>query len=996
MNLMRARTSALLSLISTLFLIGFLAQANSKNSFEKTQIHGFDVYLVNVPGATQAYFTAVVPTGSSYDDPVIHAGRAHLWEHVIHRGNQKYPKGLLNDGTMESLAANYNASTGGNQVFYYATVPSKNLEKFIEIVGAQTTLPLISESDFISEKQVVKNEAKSYQNQDGRALTNIMNIYLREQGHPLAMYSVGTQAQLDAMTTDDMKDLFYRDYRPGNLFLIVAGDFQNQINQHNVLTAIEKYFVPPDVPSPFSGREPTSKKIFPTPDFHRQKINSSPTVIELESKEGHRILLLTFDANATYFRQHPEAKDVLLSYFRSHNTGSLAKGFLDQHWIQDWNVSDIVLNNRHHFEFEMNLTQEGYSHRFDIVEKILAQGGELSRRHLNAELVDYIRVKLAQSKTQFTNGNVSAAARTLQQKLVDNIAAEKISSTFQFQENYEKVTAEKIRQAAQHLFLAPHLMVGIVAPEVNNIQGLSMDPIFQRKYRTLQDPIYRQRWEDALQSGALQQPKIPLEFEIAKVPGVVRSQKQISELKLHADSHTPTGVLSEEVKVQQDRALVEKAKKIGLDSLVLSMNFRKLNTQERLTLEASLSAFFHENLGFWDYLSYAGVSLQPETHRNGFTISSMGEQKSSFAAITWFLDRWKNFQPTSQQILTGFEEIRSEELHSAGQFSAMLAYKKSSSILEIGTQDKMKVLAALKKKEIENPGFIRQMMEPIFRRVDISAGLAGSWSKEQAVQLLQMTRQHWPDHLTDKEREILRLSTFPLVKTTELHTVLPGNRDQEEFSQARVWHLSDLNVQKNIKDSNSSRILENMLSTMAFQINRTEKGLGYVHGASRMVPDSSPYIVLYGQTSKSQDRSLSIAQGWNEILEKIIQHDPFALKVFEDSKKGLLHAFEKIPSVRDQAFLLWYLASENLQKNFRAEVIQQLPQIQYEDIAQLVQRYMSKDNPYLDVKMHEKIGQSTAKQKQKEAQKDPMEGTAASCTNIFFNVKSARHWMQGK
>jgi hypothetical protein len=57
---------------------------------------------------------------------------------------------------------------------------------------------------------------------------------------------------------------------------------------------------------------------------------------------------------------------------------------------------------------------------------------------------------------------------------------------------------------------------------------------------------------------------------------------------------------------------------------------------------------------------------------------------------------------------------------------------------------------------------------------------------------------------------------------------------------------------------------------------------------------------------------------------------------------------------------------------------------------------MSKDNPYLDVKMHEKIGQSTAKQKQKEAQQDPMEGTAASCTNIFFNVKSARHWMQGK
>ncbi|MFQ5530383.1 MAG: M16 family metallopeptidase, partial [Gemmatimonadota bacterium] len=97
----------------------------------------------------------------------------------------------------------------------------------------------VTESVVAKEKQVVKNEKR--QGVDNRPYGHqnfVLDQALYPEGHPYRWQVIGSLADLDAATLDDVKEFYGRWYGPNNATLLVAGD----IDIERTKAWIEKYF----------------------------------------------------------------------------------------------------------------------------------------------------------------------------------------------------------------------------------------------------------------------------------------------------------------------------------------------------------------------------------------------------------------------------------------------------------------------------------------------------------------------------------------------------------------------------------------------------------------------------------------------------------------------------------------------------------------------------------------------------------------------------------
>jgi hypothetical protein len=88
-----------ISAVGFFFVLGgpssVFAQSDSdRPTVTERYVDGYRVLFVNRHKGNGLHMGVHVPTGSYHDHPVVHAGLAHLWEHVIHRGNKKFPVGM--------------------------------------------------------------------------------------------------------------------------------------------------------------------------------------------------------------------------------------------------------------------------------------------------------------------------------------------------------------------------------------------------------------------------------------------------------------------------------------------------------------------------------------------------------------------------------------------------------------------------------------------------------------------------------------------------------------------------------------------------------------------------------------------------------------------------------------------------------------------------------------------------------------------------------------
>jgi len=210
----------------------------------RTLPNGLEVYTR--PDSSTADVTVQVwyRVGSK-DDPEDRSGFAHLFEHIMFKATRNLPEETF-DRLTEDVGGFNNASTWDDFTNYYEVVPANHLQRMLFAEAERMGSLVVNQESFDSERAVVQEELRQ------RILASpygrLFGLYMPREvwrDHPYRRAGIGSLANLQAATIDDVRRFHETYYRPDNAVLIVAGDF----DQAQLDAWIDQYFSSIENPS---------------------------------------------------------------------------------------------------------------------------------------------------------------------------------------------------------------------------------------------------------------------------------------------------------------------------------------------------------------------------------------------------------------------------------------------------------------------------------------------------------------------------------------------------------------------------------------------------------------------------------------------------------------------------------------------------------------------------------------------------------------------------
>ncbi|WP_147653552.1 M16 family metallopeptidase [Vulcaniibacterium gelatinicum] len=170
----------------------------------------------------------------SKDEPPGRSGFAHLFEHLMFNGSEHH-RGEFFEPFELVGATDMNGTTNQDRTNYFQNVPTTALDMalWMESDRMGHLLGAIDQKTLDEQRGVVQNEKRQGENQPYGQVWQLLGRTMYPKGHPYHHPVIGSMADLNAATLEDVKNWFRTWYGPNNAVLVLAGDI-------DVATAKEK------------------------------------------------------------------------------------------------------------------------------------------------------------------------------------------------------------------------------------------------------------------------------------------------------------------------------------------------------------------------------------------------------------------------------------------------------------------------------------------------------------------------------------------------------------------------------------------------------------------------------------------------------------------------------------------------------------------------------------------------------------------------------------
>lgn len=205
--------------------------------------------------------------GSKNEQPG-RTGFAHLFEHLMFQGSENHKDEFFAPFELVG-ATDQNGTTNQDRTNYFENVPTTALDMalWMESDRMGHLLGAIDQKALDEQRGVVQNEKRQGENQPyGRRIFARMFEALYPPGHPYSWQTIGSMADLDAASLDDVKTWFRSWYGPNNAVLVLAGDIDAKTAKEKAL----RYFgdIPAsatlkDMPANIPKREKDTREVIP-------------------------------------------------------------------------------------------------------------------------------------------------------------------------------------------------------------------------------------------------------------------------------------------------------------------------------------------------------------------------------------------------------------------------------------------------------------------------------------------------------------------------------------------------------------------------------------------------------------------------------------------------------------------------------------------------------------------------------------------------------------
>ncbi len=255
--------------------------------------NGLAVLLHHDPQRTVSTVNVLYKVGSR-NDPPHRTGFAHLFEHLMFAGSEHVPNF---DDALQLAGGENNAVTSSDYTLYYDTLPSENLDTALWLESDRMRKLHFSPRSLEKEKKVVIEEFKeTCLDQPYGDLYHHLNALIYRE-HPYRWPVIGQEIRhIQEATLDEVKEFYYRYYRPDNAILCVAGNY----DPASIRDRITHYF----------SSIPSSDGALPRPLITPEPEQVEPRHLRVEGEVPSPIIYLHF---RTVDRLHPDfaATDVL-------------------------------------------------------------------------------------------------------------------------------------------------------------------------------------------------------------------------------------------------------------------------------------------------------------------------------------------------------------------------------------------------------------------------------------------------------------------------------------------------------------------------------------------------------------------------------------------------------------------------------------------------------------------------------------------------------------
>ena len=164
-------------------------------------------------------------------------GFAHLFEHMMFQGSENVGKGehfilVLNNG------GGMNGTTNEDRTNYFEELPKNQLDLGLFLEADRMRSLAVNQANLDNQRNAVQEERRlGIDNQPyGKSELEIDNLSYDNFAYKHS--TIGSMADLDAASVDDLKDFFRIYYAPNNAVLTLVGDLDPQ----ETLEKVKKYF----------------------------------------------------------------------------------------------------------------------------------------------------------------------------------------------------------------------------------------------------------------------------------------------------------------------------------------------------------------------------------------------------------------------------------------------------------------------------------------------------------------------------------------------------------------------------------------------------------------------------------------------------------------------------------------------------------------------------------------------------------------------------------
>jgi len=237
------RRLAALGLVGAL---GFAAAPVKKIQFTDTKLKNGLRVIISEDHSAPVFAVAVNYNVGSRDERKGRTGFAHLFEHMMFEGSANVGDGehfqlvLSNGGSM-------NGTTNQERTLYYELLPANQLDLALFLEADRMRSLDITKENLDNQRNAVQEERRLRVDNQAYGKTFEVLGELAYENFAYAHSVIGSMADLDAATVDDVTAFFKMYYAPNNAVLSIVGD----VDTKATLEKVRKYFEPiPSQPAP--------------------------------------------------------------------------------------------------------------------------------------------------------------------------------------------------------------------------------------------------------------------------------------------------------------------------------------------------------------------------------------------------------------------------------------------------------------------------------------------------------------------------------------------------------------------------------------------------------------------------------------------------------------------------------------------------------------------------------------------------------------------------